>query len=53
MKRCFLIGHRNVPEDIGFALKNAIRKHIREYGVREFVVGMYGTFDRVAAREKP
>ncbi|MBR5519936.1 MAG: hypothetical protein IKU55_04385, partial [Clostridia bacterium] len=29
---------------------SAIRKHIREYGVQEFVVGMYGMFDRLAAR---
>lgn len=47
-KRCFFIGHRDTPEEILYALRMAIEKHIVRYGVKEFVVGDYGAFDRYA-----
>lgn len=47
-KRCFFIGHRDTPEDILYALRMSIEKHIVRYGVEEFVVGNYGAFDRYA-----
>jgi len=49
-KRCFLIGHRNVPESIRSSLCNAIEQHISTYGVEEFYVGSYGQFDRMATQ---
>ncbi len=48
-KRCFFIGHRETPDDVLAPLKNAVERHITEYGVTEFVVGHYGEFDRLAA----
>ena len=48
-KTCFFIGHRDVPEAIRPLLADAIERHITDYGVREFVVGHYGGFDRMAA----
>ena len=49
-KRCFLIGHRSVPESIRPHLCNAIEQHITTYGVEEFYVGRYGQFDRMVAQ---
>ena len=46
---CFFIGHREVPEEIRPRLAEAVERHIAEYSVREFVVGHYGAFDRMAA----
>ena len=46
---CFFIGHRNANESIMPQLEEAVRKHIVDYGVTEFVVGQYGAFDRMAA----
>ena len=50
MKTCFLIGHRDAPEDLFPKLRDAVARHITEYGVTDFVVGHYGCFDRMAAR---
>ena len=50
MKSCFFIGHREATEDIFPRLAEEVDRHISEYGVREFVVGNYGGFDRLAAR---
>ena len=50
MKSCFFIGHRDTPEEILPLLIQTIEKHISEYGVTGFVVGAYGSFDRLAAR---
>lgn len=47
---CFFIGHRNAGESIMPLLEKAVKKHIIDYGVTEFVVGQYGAFDRMAAR---
>ena len=50
MKTCFFIGHRDAPEGIFHLLTEAVERHISEYGVETFVVGNYGSFDRMAAR---
>ena len=50
MKSCFFIGHREASSEVLPALKEAIEKHIVEYGVTEFIVGNYGGFDRIAAK---
>lgn len=49
MKTCFLIGHRDVPEELRERLEKAIDEAIMRDGVTEFVVGRYGAFDRMAA----
>lgn len=48
-KSCFFIGHREASQDIVPAIEEAIEKHIVEYGVTEFIVGNYGSFDHLAA----
>lgn len=50
MKTCFFIGHRDAPESIYERLLEAVKRHISEYGMTDFVVGRYGNFDRLAAR---
>lgn len=50
MKSCFFIGHREATGEILPALEDAVERHIKDYGVAEFVVGNYGGFDRLAAR---
>lgn len=47
--RCFFIGHRDTPESIFLQLLSAVERHIVEYGVTEFLVGGYGSFDALAA----
>ena len=48
-KSCFFIGHRESPYEILPELEEAIETHIREYGVTDFIVGNYGSYDRMAA----
>ena len=48
-KSCFFIGHRETSGEIYPALYAAVKQHILEYGVTEFIVGHYGGFDRLAA----
>jgi len=52
MKRkvCFFIGHRDAPESIYPALVAAIEQHITGRGVSCFVVGRYGSFDRLTRK---
>lgn len=50
MTRCFLIGHREASDELIPELTQVIEKHVKEYGVEEFLVGSYGGFDRIAAR---
>ena len=50
MKSCFFIGHREASSEVLPALREAVERHIVEYGVTEFVVGNYGGFDRIAAK---
>ena len=45
---CFFIGHRDAPESLYPRLRDAVARHITEYGVTDFVVGHYGHFDRMA-----
>ncbi|MGM9538161.1 MAG: hypothetical protein ACI3VN_07515 [Candidatus Onthomonas sp.] len=47
---CFFIGHRDTAESIKPALYQAIEHLIAAHGVTEFMVGRYGSFDRLAAR---
>ena len=46
----FFIGHRETSSKILPALENAIETHISKYAAKEFIVGNYGGFDRLAAR---
>lgn len=48
-KSCFFIGHREASGEIYPALYAAVKQHIVEYSVTEFIVGHYGGFDRLAA----
>lgn len=50
MSSCFFIGHRETMGEVYPQLEAAIEKHITQLGVREFIVGNYGGFDRIAAR---
>lgn len=49
MKDCFFIGHRDTPDSILPELDRAIERCITEGGIRSFIVGQYGNFDRLAA----
>ena len=46
---CFFSGHRNATTQLMPQLETAIKKHICDYSVTDFVVGQYGAFDRMAA----
>lgn len=50
MGSCFFTGHRETMGEIYPQLEAAIEQHITQFGVREFIVGNYGGFDRVVAR---
>ena len=50
MSICFFIGHRDTPSSILPALWETVERHIMEYGVEEFVVGKYGSFDSLATQ---
>jgi len=50
VKSCFFIGHREASSDLLPILKQTVEKHISEYGVTDFIVGGYGSFDSLAAR---
>lgn len=45
MSTCFFIGSRYATSAVQKPLDEAIERHIVEYGVEEFVVGHYGSFD--------
>lgn len=49
-KTCFFIGHRDADEEIYPELLASVKQHIVEFGVTDFIVGHYGSFDRLAAR---
>lgn len=49
-KSCFFIGHRDTREEVFPLLMAEIERHITASGVRNFYVGHYGSFDRMAAR---
>ena len=48
-KLCFLFGHGDTPVTVLPLLREAIAAHYHQYGIRCFVVGHYGGFDRLAA----
>lgn len=50
MPTCFFIGHCEAPDSLLPQLSVAVKRHIIELGVTEFVVGSYGWFDSMAAR---
>ena len=49
MKSCFFIGHRDAPERIQSQLTTEVERLIVEENVGYFYVGLYGSFDRMAA----
>lgn len=46
---CFFIGHHDAGSELLPLLAAEVERHIMEYGVTEFYVGHYGSFDRMAA----
>ena len=48
-KSCFFIGHSNTGDEVLPLLAEAVERHITEYGVTDFFVGHYGSFDSMAA----
>ena len=48
-RTCFFIGHSNTGEEVLPLLAEAVERHITEYGVTDFFVGHYGSFDSMAA----
>ena len=50
MSTCFFIGYRDTPDSLLPALSAAVEKRIIEHGVDQFVVGVYGKFDSLAAQ---
>lgn len=50
LKRCFFIGHRDTRDEVFPNLLNVVRIHVEMHGVREFIVGRYGNFDKLAAK---
>ena len=49
MKSCFLFGHSDAPQDIQSAIETAVQRQYLNYGIRQYYVGAYGSFDRLAA----
>lgn len=49
-KSCFFIGHRDAGGEVLEQLREAVERHITQYGVTAFYVGHYGNFDRMAAQ---
>lgn len=47
---CFFIGQRDTPETVYPLLLKAVIRHIRDFGVTEFLAGRYGAFDSLAAK---
>jgi len=44
-----MFGHRDSPSGIMPLLISAVENHISQYGVKCFIVGNYGQFDKLAA----
>ena len=47
---CFFIGYHDAPADLAPILAKEVERHVTEYGVSDFIIGMYGRFDHLAAR---
>ena len=50
MPTCFFIGHREASDYLLPQLSAEVDRHITELKVTDFVVGIYGWFDSMAAR---
>ena len=48
MKTCFLFGHRDAPYALCPQIEAAVEYQYVQLGVRQFIVGGYGNFDRMA-----
>ena len=46
-KTCFMFGHSDAKEDIFDSVVRAVKLHYEAYGVRRFVIGHYGGFDKI------
>lgn len=49
MNSCFLFGHRDSPYDIQSDIEVAVEQQYLNYGIRQYYVGGYGSFDSMAA----
>ena len=49
MKSCFLFGHSDTPQEIQSAIEAAVERQYRNHDIRQYYVGAYGSFDRMAA----
>ena len=49
MKTCFLFGHQDAPDGLRPRIEAAVEYHFTELGVRQFIAGGYGNYDRMAA----
>lgn len=49
LKSCFLFGHSDAPQDIQSAIEAAVERQYLNHGIRQYYVGAYGAFDRMAA----
>jgi hypothetical protein len=49
LKTCFFIGNHDAQESLRQQLEQTVEQLITEHGVDDFVVGRYGSFDRMAA----
>lgn len=49
-KSCFFIGHRDANAEIYSSLLAEVERHVTEYGITDFFVGHYGSFDHMAAQ---
>lgn len=48
-KVCFLFGNRHAPNELAERIEAAAMRCYSELGVRTFIVGHYGNFNRIAA----
>ena len=49
MKSCFLFGRSDAPQDLQSAIEAAVERQYFNLGIRQYYVGAYGSFDRMAA----
>lgn len=49
LKSCFLFGHSDAPQVIQSAIEAAVERQYLNHGIRQYYVGAYGSFDRMAA----
>lgn len=47
-KVCFLFGHATAPSEITKRIQDSAERHYLQYGIRIFVIGNRGNFDRCA-----